>query len=68
MNLLIDRGPLRDAIKVEVLEQEGMCLFILAKEASHQDVKDKFKLAISVVKHYHIEVFNTLVELSSNVI
>ena len=68
VNPLIDRGSLRDGKKINVPEQVGMCLFILAEGACYHDAKDKFKLDIAVVQRYHTEVLQELVKLSADVI
>ena len=68
VNILIDRGSLRDGSKVKIPEQVGMCLFILARGACYRDVKDKFKRGLAVVHRYHAQVLQELVKLLADVI
>uniref|UniRef100_A0A803LSC2 DUF8040 domain-containing protein n=1 Tax=Chenopodium quinoa TaxID=63459 RepID=A0A803LSC2_CHEQI len=68
VNLMIDRDLLYDGKYVKVVEQVGICLYILAKGLSYRDASDKFKHSISTICKYYNEVLEALVNLSFDII
>ncbi|KAJ8435046.1 hypothetical protein Cgig2_027255 [Carnegiea gigantea] len=53
---------------IKVVEQVGMCLYILSRGASHQETIERFQHSISTISKYFSEVFEALVTLSVDVI
>ena len=53
---------------IKVVEQVGMCLYILSRGASHRETIERFQYSISTISKYFLEALEALMMLPVDVI